>query len=603
MVDSGNSYGDKVSRLVSWGHWFTFFNIIATMLIGTRYITQSPWPDTLLGQSYLALSWIGHFGFLVFALYLLILFPLTFIVLSRKLYRFIAVIFATIGLTVLLLDTEAYQQIHLHLNPVVWELLLEGEASSSVTIELQQLFVVVPIIFLLQLALSEWVWRKQRKLSHKHVGRPITALFFVCFITSHLVYIWADAYFYGPITSQKANFPLSYPMTAKTFMEKHGLLDREEYLKRMEESEGQVDLVSYPTEPLVFSSRPQKLNVLMVMVNNLRSDTMTPEVMPETYNFANNNQKFNNHYSASNDSYGVFGLFYGIPNSYAGSIKSQGSSPLILEAMQDKGYDFGLFSGSGFEDDLYYEAIFKSREVTAEKEDRLNSSDAKAITDWTNWIEGNPGKPWFSYIELTTVEKYEDYEIEDLAGTPKQRLSRAYQKAATIADEYIGDILFTLMGNDLMEDTIVIITSNHGTEFNETNTNSWGSNTNYSDYQLKVPFVMHWPGKMATMYSHKSSHFDVSTTLLQDLMGVTSKPREFSSGRSLFNNSSRMWILAGDNREIALVTDKSTTVVDQFGNYKVYDKHYKRQREAKPKLSILMQGLSELKRFYTREQN
>ncbi|OXE28641.1 hypothetical protein CA163_32835, partial [Vibrio parahaemolyticus] len=50
MVDSGNSYGERVSRLVGWGHWFAFFNIVASMLIGTRYIVQSPWPETLLGQ-------------------------------------------------------------------------------------------------------------------------------------------------------------------------------------------------------------------------------------------------------------------------------------------------------------------------------------------------------------------------------------------------------------------------------------------------------------------------------------------------------------------------------------------------------------------------
>lgn len=74
MVDSGNTYGERVSRLVGWGHWFAFFNIIAAMLVGTRYISQSPWPETLLGQFYLAVSWVGHFGFLVFALYLLVLF-------------------------------------------------------------------------------------------------------------------------------------------------------------------------------------------------------------------------------------------------------------------------------------------------------------------------------------------------------------------------------------------------------------------------------------------------------------------------------------------------------------------------------------------------
>ncbi|MEF1219079.1 DUF3413 domain-containing protein, partial [Photobacterium damselae] len=72
MVTSGTQYKDKVSQLISWGHWFSFFNIIAAMLLGTRYIIHSEWPETILGQLYLVLSWVGHFGFLVFAIYILI---------------------------------------------------------------------------------------------------------------------------------------------------------------------------------------------------------------------------------------------------------------------------------------------------------------------------------------------------------------------------------------------------------------------------------------------------------------------------------------------------------------------------------------------------
>lgn len=37
-------------------------------------------------------------------------------------------------------------------------------------------------------------------------------------------------------------------MTAKSFMEKHGLLDREEYLERLEANKENVNLVSYPLE-------------------------------------------------------------------------------------------------------------------------------------------------------------------------------------------------------------------------------------------------------------------------------------------------------------------------------------------------------------------
>ncbi|MFV8431777.1 DUF3413 domain-containing protein [Vibrio owensii] len=600
MVDSGNSYGERVSRLVGWGHWFAFFNIVASMLIGTRYIVQSPWPETLMGQFYLAASWVGHFGFLVFALYLLVLFPLTFVLPSRKLFRLVAVIFATVGQTVLLIDTQAYQSINLHLNPVVWELLF-SEDKSAISSDLQHLFVVMPLIFLVQLALSEWVWRKQRKLSHKHVGRPLAAVFFLSFMTSHLVYIWADAYFYNPITSQRSNFPLSYPMTAKSFMEKHGLLDREEYLKRLAENQGNIDLVSYPLEKLEFNRRGNKLNVLMISVNNLRADALNQNEMPNLYKFAQDNQNFTNHYSSSNDTYGAFGLFYGLPSSYASSIKAQGSAPVLLDVLKDQDYSFGLFSGNGFEDDLYSEVIFRGLNLANELDGTQAHTDKQSIAAWNTWLTEQAKKPWFSYIEVTTVDNFESEPMAANEEIPaSERFKKAYEQSVKSADKTIAEIIADLEANELLANTIVVITSNHGSEFNETNTNSWGANSNYSRYQLQVPMVIHWPGMLPAEFTHSTSHLDLSVTLLQDMLGVSSNPYDYSSGRNLFDESRRRWILAGDTREIALITSSQTTVIDKFGNYKLYDNNYKRLRESTPKLPVLMQGLTELQRFYSK---
>ncbi|AWA99905.1 DUF3413 domain-containing protein [Vibrio harveyi] len=600
MVDSGNSYGERVSRLVGGGHWFAFFNIVASMLIGTRYIVQSPWPETLMGQFYLAVSWVGHFGFLVFALYLLVLFPLTFVLPSRKLFRLVAVIFATVGQTVLLIDTQAYQSINLHLNPVVWELLF-SEDKSALSSDLQHLFVVMPLIFLVQLALSEWVWRKQRKLSHKHVGRPLAAVFFLSFIASHLVYIWADAYFYNPITSQRSNFPLSYPMTAKSFMEKHGLLDREEYLKRLAENQGNIDLVSYPLEKLEFNRRVNKLNVLMISVNNLRADALNQDEMPNLYQFAQDNQNFVNHYSSSNDTYGAFGLFYGLPSSYASSIKAQGSAPVMLDVLKDQGYSFGLFSGNGFEEDLYSEVIFRGLNLANSLDGSQAHTDPQSISAWNTWLTEQAQQPWFSFIEVTTVDNFESETMAANEELPaSERFKQAYEQAVKSADKTVAKIIADLEEKQLLANTIVVITSNHGSEFNETNTNSWGANSNYSKYQLQVPMVIHWPGMLPAEFTHSTSHLDLSVTLLQDMLGVSSNPYDYSSGRNLFDESRRRWILAGDTREIALITGSQTTVIDKFGNYKLYDDNYKRLRETSPKLPVLMQGLTELQRFYSK---
>ncbi|MFA0068155.1 hydrolase [Vibrio breoganii] len=599
MVDSGNSYAERVSRLVSWGHWFSFFNVIVAMLIGTRYIAESPWPDTLLGQLYLFSSWVGHFGFLVFGLYVLCLFPITFIVPNFKLFRIVGVLASTVGLTVLLLDTQAYQELNLHLNPIVWELLLSDD-KNAINAKWQTLFVLVPIIFFVQLALAEWVWRKQRKLSHKRIGRPIAVVFFVSFIFSHLIYIWADATFYNPITNQRANFPLSYPMTAKTFLERQGWFDREEYQERVERGEANAEVLTYPLETLkVNKSKSKNYNLMMIVVEDLRADSMTPETMPALSEFATQNQNFTHHYSSGNDNSASFGLFYGIPATYSANVRHHETQPLFVEQLQYRNYDMGFFSGNDFSSNIYDDVILSGLDDSLTEQ--ISKSDKAAVSNWQQWLDNEGNKNWFSLLHLTQMQQFEDHVSDTSGKDPGAVLRQAYSTTASKIDATIEQVLATLQDKELLDNTIVVITSDHGWEFNETNTNSWGSNSNYSKYQLQVPMVVHWPNKSAKEWTHVSSHFDLSVTLMQDLLGVTSNPADFSSGQNLFNSKNRRWTMAGDAREFALISPNEITVLDRYGNYKVFDHNYRRQRDAKPKLSVIMQGLSETKRFYEQQ--
>jgi membrane-anchored protein YejM (alkaline phosphatase superfamily) len=594
MVESGNTYGDRVSRLVSWGHWFAFFNIVAAMLIGTRYIDSSPWPETLLGQVYLFASWFGQFGFLVFAIFILILFPLSFVMPSRKLYRFIAVILSTVGLTVLLLDTKAYQELHLHLNPIVWELALSKE-QNTINADWQYLFAVIPLIFFIQLALSEWIWRKQRKLSHKHIGRPIAALFFICFIFSHLVYIWADATFYTPITNQKANFPLSYPMTAKTFLERQGWFDRQEYIKKVEQGEATSEAIVYPLEDLVINKKKSKShNLLIISIDSLRADAIDEAYMPNAAAFAANNQWFTNHLSTSNDENALFGLYYGIPAGYSLSIKQQQIRPSFVEQLEYRNYKKGYFSTQGTDHEFFKDFVkLKDNELHSNAQD-----DSQTVQNFSAWLTDNSKESWMGIIRLTSVANFEEHTGIDTDVSARQQLIDAYIKATSEVDALIQQIIDEVDNSDLLSNTVVVITSDHGWEFDESKTNSWGANSNFSRYQLNVPLIVSWPEMQPQTYSHSTSHHDVSVTLMQNLLGVTSNPMDYSSGQDLFTVKERQWLMASDIKNLALITGTQTVVVDRYGNYKLYDASYQRLKNTKPKLSIIMQGLSESKRFY-----
>ncbi|MBA3988936.1 MAG: alkaline phosphatase, partial [Idiomarina sp.] len=93
---------DRISRLISWGHWFTFTNILLCLLIGVLYIETMGSTGTILGDVYLVLNWFGHFAFLPFVFFILLLFPLCLILPYSKILRGAGALIASFGIFILL---------------------------------------------------------------------------------------------------------------------------------------------------------------------------------------------------------------------------------------------------------------------------------------------------------------------------------------------------------------------------------------------------------------------------------------------------------------------------------------------------------------------
>ena len=66
-------------------------------------------------------------------------------------------------------------------------------------------------------------------------------------------------FLYRPITMQRSNFPLSYPMTARTFLEKQGFINAETYSQRLEQ-EGRLDALKLIIRKKIFSLSKLKTN-------------------------------------------------------------------------------------------------------------------------------------------------------------------------------------------------------------------------------------------------------------------------------------------------------------------------------------------------------
>ncbi|EQA1433549.1 TPA: cardiolipin transport protein PbgA [Escherichia coli] len=583
MVTHRQRYREKVSQMVSWGHWFALFNILLSLVIGSRYLFIADWPTTLAGRIYSYVSIIGHFSFLVFATYLLILFPLTFIVGSQRLMRFLSVILATAGMTLLLIDSEVFTRFHLHLNPIVWQLVINPDENEMAR-DWQLMFISVPVILLLELVFATWSWQKLRSLTRRRrFARPLAAFLFIAFIASHVVYIWADANFYRPITMQRANLPLSYPMTARRFLEKHGLLDAQEYQRRLIE-QGNPDAVSvqYPLSELRYRDMGTGQNVLLITVDGLNYSRFEKQ-MPALAGFAEQNISFTRHMSSGNTTdNGIFGLFYGISPSYMDGILSTRTPAALITALNQQGYQLGLFSSDGFTSPLYRQALLSDFSMPSVR----TQSDEQTATQWINWLGryAQEDNRWFSWVSFNGTN------IDD---SNQQAFARKYSRAAGNVDDQINRVLNALRDSGKLDNTVVIITAGRGIPLSEEE-----ETFDWSHGHLQVPLVIHWPGTPAQRINALTDHTDLMTTLMQRLLHVSTPASEYSQGQDLFNPQRRhYWVTAADNDTLAITTPKKTLVLNNNGKYRTYNLRGERVKDEKPQLSLLLQILTDEKRF------
>ncbi|VTN10479.1 Inner membrane protein yejM [Raoultella terrigena] len=156
---------------------------------------------------------------------------------------------------------------------------------------------------------------------------------------------------------QRANLPLSYPMTARRFLGETRPAGRADYQRRLvEQGAPEAVSVQYPLSDLRYRDLGAGYNVLLITVDNLNYSRFEKN-MPELAGFAKDSVNFTQHMSSGNSTdNGIFGLFYGISPGYMDGVLSARIPAALITALNQQGYQLGLFSSDGFSSPLYRQA-------------------------------------------------------------------------------------------------------------------------------------------------------------------------------------------------------------------------------------------------------
>lgn len=583
---------DRVSRLINWGHWFAFFNGILAMIVGSRYLGSVGYPETWYGWVYLSVSTIGQFSFLAFIAYLICLFPLTLILPYSKILRGVAAVIATLSLCILLYDTIVYADYGMHLSPFAFDLawadvnaLLHGTS-----------YIVTPLaIIAIELTAANFLWKRIDKIQKLNLGNKVITLVGICFVSSHLIHIWADAADITEITRFDDTYPLSYPATARSFMESHGI----DGSSQGDDVNHNTSVLNYPEQPLTCQA-DTKINVLMITIDSLRADMVDGKSMPFLQQYTENNQSFTQHFSGGNQfRTGMFSLLYGLQGSYGDARIFNSTSPLMTRSFQQAGYELGLFLPETNLNLRSSQAMFNDfNPVIAKETNGSADADLHTVASFNEW-HSIQNKPWFALVNLKAPENFDTpvgfLGIEtvkaDPALMPAQKvLFNQYRQSLYFVDQQLKAMLA-----NVPKDTLVIITGVNGKMFTS---NSDEANRNLSPQSVKVPLVIHWPNTGASKVKYRTSHYGIAPTLMTHVLGCTNNTTEYSAGRSLLQPSKETWIYIGDSRIFAIYQEAEVTVIDRHGKYRIYDENYEHRLNKKMSAPELIEVMREGRRFY-----
>ncbi|WP_113905935.1 DUF3413 domain-containing protein [Aliidiomarina celeris] len=347
---------ERIAQSISWGHWFTLANIILALLIGTLYLQSANITSSFSAGFYMLVSWLGHFAFLPFVFFIVLLFPLCILFPYSRFLRGIGAVLASFGIFALMLDALFFSRYGFHLNTyALAQLATDAEQwfSGGSFVMLVASMLTFLAIFAIQLLLANLTWKKLTFLSNMRITKPLPGIFILSFFLSHSIHIWADATLYTPITQQDDLFPLSYPTTAKSLMTRHGWIDISSFDRQRNELNNETIQLKYPASTLLCAPQRNVEGSLYVFFDQLSTEqqqfisSQLPQLAAYEGTLVGN----------TNGAAAVFQSLYAIPDRYQTSVAESQLPPAYLETLNDFGYQTQVFYTAGFHTSLIPQGV------------------------------------------------------------------------------------------------------------------------------------------------------------------------------------------------------------------------------------------------------
>ncbi len=461
-----------------------------------------------------------------------------------RLYRVAAPALVAAGLAVLALDAQIFLGTSFHLNRFVLRSLFQPSALREIGIPAREaaLAAAVGLAFIAADVLAG-AWFLRRFASSRRAW-PL-ALLLAGAVLAERVYAgvlsWSGG---GSVLAASQTLPLQIPLPLGPALDRLTGRPADQLAGQLvAEAPGPLP-PGVPAASIRFERRP---DVVLALVESLRSEFLDPETMPRLWDRARSGAVFERHVSAASaTAYSVFGLLYGLEARHTEAVLQGGTPPLLFGALRANGYRVRVLAASsvdwmGLKDAAFtgmpadLETAFPG--ATGADRDEVMAERAR------DFLEGATEDPIFLVLFFDGTHFGYSYPPRsarlgpvwdgqrslEATRLPGELVERRARNAAYEVDWKLDDLL-RLVEARRGRRPLVFVTGDHAEEFKERGRLGHGSGVTRE--QVHVPMVVLGDGVPATRHQGATSHVDFVPTLFR-LLGDRTRADRYSQGADM----------------------------------------------------------------------
>ncbi len=553
----------KLSPVTCWYILICFVNGLVSSFLCLNNFPEAALFWSIQSALFAFSASFAHFFFL----FLLVGFPFWLAIKFspyKKSFAYLLLLSNILLVILVYLDTRIFELYKFHINGMVIELITGGALQDNLSFDALVWFLFLAIALLLiavETLASIFIFKfSETNKNTSFLALLVLGTLLCASLLSQGIYIWSDAKGDITIISLKRYIPWAQTVTAKRKLRELGIEVR---INNEQNLSYGISTLSYPKNDLTCSPE-QNYNLLMLVVDSLRADMLSSEIMPNTWELAQKSHLYLEHSSLANSTrFGIFTLMYGLPGNYWHSMLGVQQGSVFVNELDKQGFQFMLHSAAPLYSPEFDRTVFAQTKQYINPAPEKTSSHGKdssinaaIIKNLKTFKTEDTGKPFFGFVFYDSPHSYSypknfkepfqpswkkiNYLELNNNFNPEPFLNR-YKNSAAFTDSLLGEVYQQLEALDLMNNTIIVFTSDHGQEFNETKKNFWGHNGNFSSWQTQVPFLIYWPeshplhGK--NIFSHQTAHIDVVPTLMTELLQCTNPIKDYALGLNLYDSS------------------------------------------------------------------